>query len=191
METKKDYSSGRTSVSLLLVIVACGRPPGGIATPAPRVDRVHVESQHVDYDIAFTADGSEVRSALQFPAAAVWQAIPRVYADLAIPLEIYDSTHRFLVGVVSARRAFANRSLSYFVNCGSTLMGPNADSYNVRLHLQTQVDSIGAAEARVRTLVNATAASDGGITVRCSSRGDLERLIVERVTELLAQKKEP
>lgn len=185
MRTRKIFSPGRKSVSLLLVMVACASQPGGIATPPTRIDRVHVESQHGDYDIASKVEGSEARAAVQFPAAAAWQALPRVYSDLAIPIETLDPAHRFIVGVVSARRVFANRSLSRFLDCGSTVMGPNADAYNVRLHLQTQVDSTGVAEATVRTLVSATAASDGGITVRCASRGDLERLIVARLGESL------
>lgn len=178
----------KPALPLLLIVAACGQPQG-MATPAPRIDRIRVESQNIDYEIASTPQGSEVRSTLKLPVAAVWEALPRAYADLEIPIETYDPAHRFLAGVVSAHRAFADRSLSHFVNCGSTLMGPNADSYNVRLHFQTEVDSVNAGEAKVRTLVNATAASDGGITVQCSSRGDLERLIGDRVAELLTPKK--
>ena len=189
MMTKRFFSKGK-SVALLLIIAACGQPPqGGISTPAPRMDRVHVESQHVDYDIVSTADGTEIRSLVPYPAADVWQAVPRVYADLAIPTETLDPQHRFLAGIVSARRQFANKSLSHFVNCGSTLMGPNADTYNVRLHIQTQVDPTRAGEARVRSVVQSTAASDGGTTVQCSSTGDLERSIADRVRALLIQQK--
>ena len=188
MMTKRFFSKGK-SVALLLVIAACGQPQGGISTPAPRMDRVHVESQHVDYDFVSTADGTEIRSLVQYPAPDVWHAVQQVYADLAISTETLDPAHRFLAGVVSARRQFANRSLSHFVNCGSTLMGPNANTYNVRLHIQTQVDSTGAAEARVRTVVQATGASDGGITVQCASTGDLERVIGDRVSALLIQQK--
>ena len=185
METRKTFSSGRGSVPLLLAVLSCAPQPGGIATPPSRVDRVHVESQHIDYDIASKVEGSEARAAVQFPAAAVWSALAQVYSELAIPVETVDPAHRFLAGVVTARRVFANRSLSNFVDCGSTVMGPNANSYNVRMHVQSQADSVGAAEASVRTLVNSTAASDGGITVQCASRGDLERLIVDRVKVLL------
>lgn len=184
MGMNKAFSRARKFVPLLL-IVACAPQPGGIATPPSRVDRVRVESQHIDYDIASKVEGSEARAAVLFPAARVWEALPRVYSDLAIPVETHDPAHRLIVGVASARRVFANKSLSHFLDCGSTVMGPNANSYNVRLHVQTQVDSVGAAEASVRTLVTPTAASDGGITVRCASRGDLERLIVDRVSELL------
>ena len=185
MGTRKAFSSGRNSVPLLLAVLACAQQPGGIATPPARIDRVHVESQHVDYDITSKVEGTEIRASVQFPAAVVWQALTRVYSELSIPLETLDPAHRFLAGTVTARRAFANKSLSHFVDCGSTAMGPNANSYNVRMHLQSQVDSAGAVEAIVRTLVNSTAASDGGITVRCASRGDLERLIVDRISELL------
>ena len=177
------------SVALLLLVAACGQPGGVVATPAPRTDRVHIESQHVDYDIVSTADGSEIRAVLPFSAADVWRTLPRVYADLAIPIESVDAADRLLVGVTSARRTFANSPLSALIDCGSTLMGPNANSYNVRLHFQNQVDSTDKAQASLRTLVIATAASDGGTTVRCSSTGQVERLITNRVSALLIQEK--
>ena len=182
-------TSARNFASLLLVTAACGQQQGGIATPAPRMDRVHVESQHIDYDMESTADGTEIRSVVPYPAADVWAAAQRVYVDLAIATETLDPTHRFLAGAASARRQFASKSLSQFVDCGSTLMGPNADTYNVRMHIQTQVDSTGPAEARVRTIVQTTAASDGGNTVQCSTKGGLERTIGDRITALLIQQK--
>jgi hypothetical protein len=189
MAMSKSFISGRQPVTLLLIIAACGQPPGGISTPAPRLDHTRVESQHVDYDIVSTADGAEIRSLAPYPAADVWQAVPRVYADLAIAIETVDPTHRFLAGVATARRQFASKPLSHFVNCGSTLMGPNANTYTVRLHIQTEVDSTGPVEARVRTVVQYTGASDGGTTVRCSSTGDLERTIGDRVRALLIEQK--
>jgi hypothetical protein len=191
MDMTKGFSPVLESVLVLVlfVLAACGGSGGGIATPAPRVDRIHVESQHVDYDIASTAEGTEIRSVLQFSAADAWQAVPRVYADLSVPVESLDPAHRLLSGVASARRVFASRPLSRLVDCGSTLMGPNADSYNVRLRLQIQVDSTGPAESRVRTLVTSTASSDGGITVRCSSTGQLERTLIDRLRALLIQQR--
>ena len=191
MDMTKGFSPVLESVLVLVlfVLAACGGSGGVIATPAPRVDRIHVESQHVDYDIASTAEGTEIRSVLQFSAADAWQAVPRVYADLSVPVESLDPAHRLLSGVASARRVFASRPLSRLVDCGSTLMGPNADSYNVRLRLQIQVDSTGPAESRVRTLVTSTASSDGGITVRCSSTGQLERTLIDRLRALLIQQR--
>jgi hypothetical protein len=183
-------SSGRQCLPLLLLVTAaCGQPPGGISTPAPRMDRTHIESQHADYDITSTADGAEIRSLVPYPAAEVWQAVSRVYADLAIATESRDPTHRFLAGIASARRQFASKPLSHFVNCGSTLVGPNANTYNVRLRIQTEVDSTAPGEARVRTVVQSTGAGDGGTTVRCSSTGDLERMIGDRVSAILIQQR--
>jgi hypothetical protein len=187
MGTRKGSSSGRKSIALLLAVVACASQSGGIATPPSSVDRVHVESQHIDYDIASKVEGSEARATVQFPPATVWRALAQVYSELPIPVETADPGHRFLSGAVTARRTFANKSLSHFFDCGSTVMGPNANAYNVRIHVQSQVDSVGAAESNVRTLVSSTAASDGGITVRCASRGDLERLIVDQIGELLGK----
>ena len=187
MRFRDAFPLEKTSVALLILVAACRQPGGVVATPSPRTSRVHVESQHVDYDIVATPEGSEIRALLRFSAADVWRALPRVYADLAIPIESLDAAHYLLVGVAYARRTFANGPLSALIDCGSTLMGPNANSYNVRLHFQNQVDSTDKTQTSLRTLVTATAASDGGTTVRCSSTGQVERLITNRVSGLLIQ----
>jgi hypothetical protein len=188
MNSKKTRVS-RHLLGLLALSAACNQQQGGIENPTPRVDRVHVESQHVDYDMASTAEGTEIRSTIPYPARDVWEAAQRVFADLGIAPEILDPTRRFLAGSASARRVFASRALSQLVNCGSTLMGPNADTYNARLHLQTEVDSTGAAESQVRTILQTAAASDGGSTVQCSTKGVLERTIRDRISALLIQQK--
>lgn len=178
----------RTSRALTILpplILACAQQRGGIVTPPSRVDRVHVESQHVDYDLSSKVEGSETRATIRFSPSDAWQTLPQVYYELAIPVQTHDTAHRLIAGAVSARRSFANKPLSRFVDCGTTAVGPSANAYNVRLTIQTQVDSAGVGEATIRSLVSATAASDGGITVRCASKGDLERLIVDRLSELL------
>ena len=177
------------SVALLLLAAACGQPGAVVATPAPRTDQVHVESQHVDYDIVSRSEGSEIRALLPNSAPDVWRTLPRVYADLGIPIQSLDSAHQILIGVVSAKRTFANAPLSTLLDCGSSVMGPNANSYNVRLHFQNQVDSTDTAQTTLRTLVTATAASDGGVTVRCASSGQVERLIANRVKGFLVHER--
>ena len=172
----------------LLVIAAlpgCASQPG-IVTPAARADRVLVESQHGDYQITSTAEGAEFRTTLQADPAALWKALPTVYNELKISISSIDPVHRLVEGSATARRSFANTRLSQFVECGSSVVGPNANSYNVRLNLQTQIDSTADRAAVVRTLMRSTAASDGGINVQCSSSGDLERLIVTRLRVILA-----
>jgi hypothetical protein len=170
---------------LLAALTACAQQTGGMSTPPSRVDQVHVESQHIDYDITSKVEGSEFRTTVKFPAAVVWKALPQAYSDLAIPVETADAAHRFLAGAVNARRTFAGKPLSRLVDCGQGALGPNANSYNVRIHVQTQADSSDVGETSIRSLVTATAASDGGITVRCGSRSELERLVSDRVSELL------
>ena len=98
-----------------------------------------------------------------------------------------DLANRTLGGAVSAHRVFAGRPLSRFVNCGITVIGANADSYDVRLRLRTRVDSVSPSQTRMRTLLEATAASNGGATVHCSSSGALEESIATRVKAELSQ----
>lgn len=185
METTKGEYSTSAAVTLLVVLTACAQQTGGMSKPPARVDQVHVESQHIDYDIKSKVEGSEARATVPFPTAAVWQALPRAYSDLGLPVENVEPSHRFLAGAVTVRRSFAGKPLSHFVDCGQGAVGPNANTYTVRIHVQTQADSSDLGETSIRTLVTASAASDGGNTVHCGSRGNLELLIVGRVSESL------
>ena len=179
----------RAHALAIVTLLACAPPRAEIPNSPRPVENIHVESQHADYDLTSRGEGSEIRAEVEFPAAAVWGALPVVYTDLAIAVETQDPQRRFLAGAVSARRTFAKKPLSSLIDCGSSVVGPNANSYNVELRVQTEVDSTEAAAAMIRTAFTSTAASDGGMTVRCSSKGELERIIVDRIRALLIQEK--
>ena len=180
-------SNWQRHVGLVLTVggLACASPSGGASSRGDRVESVSVESQTATQNITLRPDVSASRSSLEFPAKKVWSALPTAYSALPIPLEAIDSAHRFVVGSVLANRTFLRSPVSQFVDCGSTLMGPSADVYTVRLRVQTQVDSVSALNTDLRTWVEATGSSSGG-AVRCSSTGRLERMISDQVKSLLA-----
>jgi hypothetical protein len=177
-------SWGRRVVLVLTVGVACASPSGGASSRGDPVESVSVESQTATQNITLRPDVSASRSSIEAPAKKVWAALPTAYSALPIPLEAIDSAHHFVVGSALAYREFLRSPVSQFVDCGSTIMGPSADSYNVRLRVQTQVDSVSASSSALRTWVEATGSSSGG-AVRCSSTGRLERMIGDQVKALL------
>ena len=178
--------SRQRCVRLLLTVggLGCASPSGGAGSRNDRVESVSVESQSSTQNITLRPDVSASRSSIDFPAGKVWSALPTAYSALPIPIEAIDSIHHFVVGSALAYRTFLRSPVSQFVDCGSTLTGPSADAYTVRLRVQTQVDSVSASNTSLRTWVEATGSSSGG-AVRCSSTGRLEHLISDQVKALL------
>jgi len=184
MQTKT--VSWQRHVVLVLTVggVACASPSGGVSSRGDRVESVSVESQTATQNITLRPDVSASRSSIELPAKKVWGALPTAYNALPIPLEAIDSAQHFVVGSALAYRTFLRSPVSQFVDCGSTITGPSADAYSVRLRVQTQVDSVSASSSDLRTWVEATGSSSGG-AMRCSSTGRLERMISDQVRELL------
>ena len=180
-------TSWQRSVVLGLTVggLACANPSGGTGSHNDRVESVSVESQTSTQNLILRPDVSAARSSIDFPAKKVWSALPTAYSALPIPLESIDSTRHFVVGSALAYRTFLHSPVSQFVDCGSTITGPSADSYTVRLRVQTQVDSVSESNTNLRTWVEATGSSSGG-AVRCGSTGRLEHMISDQVKALLA-----
>ncbi len=177
--------------TLLLVTaggLGCASPSGGAPSRGDRVENVSIESQTSTQSITLRPDVYVASASMEFPANKVWEALPTAYNALPIPIEAVDSAHRFILGSGQAYRQFLRSPVSRFVDCGSTIVGPSADSYNVRLRIQTHVDSVTASTSDLRTQVEATGSSSGG-AVRCTSNGVLERMISDQVKELLGARK--
>lgn len=172
------------AVALSAGAVACATPSGGGSAGQDRVETVSITSESGSREFKLRPDVSGSRTTLEFGASQVWAVVPTAYKVLPIPVDAVDSARRFISGSAVAQRQFLRRPVSMFVDCGSTIVGPSADSYNVRLRIQSQVDSLTASTSSLRTWVEATGASSGG-TVRCASSGELERLVGEQVRELL------
>jgi hypothetical protein len=169
------------------VLFACAAP-GTSGSSGQIVDRVQIMGSPDPNEVNIRNAGpSSANALLQFPAARVWALVPAAYSVLSIPIIAVDTVGRAITGQVLARRTFADRPLRTFVDCGSSITGANANTYSVTIKLNTFVDVTAAESSRLRTLVEATGISGAGAQVRCSSTGDLELMILNRIQEGLAQ----
>lgn len=187
MEENPIFAQRCLLLILTAVSVACATQPGGRVPGPERVENVSIESPSRTREYQLRPDVSESRAALEFGADQVWAALPTAYNVLPIPVDGIDSTRRFISGSVLAHRQFLRRPVSQFVDCGSTIVGPSADSYSVSIRIQTKVDSLTSSTSTLRTWVEATGRSNTG-TVRCTSSGEFERLVRDQVKELLRDK---
>ena len=176
------------TLASLLLFVACSPPPETGATPATAVDNTVVKDANTAQPIDYTVRAEKFVSSTTVDAKLdqVWALMPDVYKRLGLPVDGINSVKRTVTtGQVHVRRTLNNVPLSRFFECGRATLGPNADVYDINLRVET---AIGGADNGV-VIQSSLAASgagtgNGGAQVRCSSTGELERRIAEKVIEL-------
>ena len=110
------------------------------------------------------------------PIDRVWKAMPAVFAVLEVPIERFDAESN-TIGNSSLKlyRRLGKTPLTRYLDCGTTQIGPNADSYEVLLTVLTRLSRPRAdtANTTVVTIVEAMARpiQFRGDYIRCSSKG--------------------
>lgn len=162
--------------SLALSLGGCATSPRAAAPTRPATQTIGTPSTGGSITIATNSAGPDV-AALPYPLEKVWSAMPIVLDSLKVPIGRVDPTLRVIGNeAFKIRQRMGKTSLSRYFDCGSTQIGPNADSYDVMVTVLAQLESTGAASTRISTTVQAMAKP---ITFNqeyasCSSRGELE-----------------
>jgi hypothetical protein len=116
---------------------------------------------------------------------SAWAALPGAYAAVGLTGGgvIDEAARQFGMAPTTLPRRLDNSPLSRFVDCGSTRLIPNADTYAVRLQVSTQLVAEVTGVTRVQTVVEGTARPRemSGNPVLCSSTGELERRIARQL----------
>ena len=182
------------TASALLILSACASSTGQSATPPGSgpgtvVDRIQVsggdQGQLMDASIQSTKYVSAQTIAKSVDA--VWAVLPDIWTTLGLTVDgISTKEHRLTSGVIKVRRTLGGVNLSRYVECGRSTMGPNADSYFISLKVETVLSGSGTATV-VQSALQATGegVGNGGQTMRCSSTGELENRIGDRLQKRL------
>jgi hypothetical protein len=130
-------------------------------------------------------DSGGVDVPLTASAGAVFFAARQVFFELKIPTPLADSARGYLInGRFIKLRELAGFPLSTYVNCGSGMTGPNADSFRVTMAIAALIDATGPNASRLRLTVLAGAESTEGVSksaVACSSSGLLEERLLKTI----------
>lgn len=173
---------------LTLVLAACAS--GGSSTgAAPQVDQTtRVEGVAGATEFRTTRSDPTNQYAVAATADRLWEVLPAVYAQLKVPVTVQLQAERSIGNrAFEVRRQLGGVWLSRYLSCGERLGKPNADSYQLTLRIETQVLPGTDDGSRLMTIVDGTAkpmAGAGGAVV-CSSTGQLEKRMLEMVTEQL------
>lgn len=123
-------------------------------------------------------------------ADAVWRIMPSIYDSLGITVNTIDQARKTIGNNgYKIRQKLGKSSLSRYLDCGNSQIGPNADSYDVMLSVLSTVTSAGTTSATVSTIVEAQAkpVSYNQAYSRCSTKGALEKRLGELLNARLAR----
>src|ERR1043166_1608056 len=118
-------------------------------------------------------------------------AVRTIYKQFEIPIPTDDpKTHQIGNNQFHRTRTFAGQPMTEWLNCGSTMTGPNAASYRIYLSVLTDVVPDGHGGTNLHTLVVASAQDMAGSSndaVTCGSTGKFEAMFLERVVNLIGK----
>lgn len=163
-----------------------------IASPAqaqPQQARVRVALPAFGAQVVMDTIG-EVQE-VAAPPMQVFRAASMVLNNLRIAIDVSDSVHGLLGATKLTRsRNVAGRALSRYLECGSGMTGPRADSHRVQMPLLMMLDKGDAGGTRLRIALVGSAQDNGGVStqpVACASTGVFEGELRKAIKEQIAQ----
>ena len=167
--------------SIPVWVFGCGLVLGACSVGAQRPTAVRLPGHSAPVPL----DSGAVDTVLPASAGAVFFAARQVFFELKIPVPIADSTRGYLInGRFIKLRELAGFPLSTYLNCGSGMTGPNADSFRVTMAIAAFVDGTGPNASRLRLTVLAGAESTEGVSksaIACGTSGLLEERILKTI----------
>lgn len=158
----------------------CASSTGG--TPTPDRETVRVAGAG---NLRMAALDQATDTKISFPIGKVWHALPAVYEQLGIPITQADEpAHTIANGGLKIRRQLGTTPLSRYIDCGTTQIGENADSYDVYLTITSHVDeepTSGLSILRITFEAMARPVAFSRDYSRCSSKGELEKRLADAV----------
>jgi hypothetical protein len=180
----------RSLLALCLAAAAACASSGGSATPsstAPATQTVRIDGVGT-LNVRGSGPSASVKT-LPFAIADAWRVLPAVYDSLGIPITRVDAAQFAIANDgLKVRARLGKTSLSRYLDCGDTQMGPSADNYEVYMTIGTMLRSTGPSSTIVETVLEASARpiQFAQAASKCSSKGELEPRVFAMLTAMLA-----
>lgn len=126
--------------------------------------------------------------AIAAPTGKTFAAAAQVFKTLGLTVAVRDSMGG-LIGneEFSKTRTLAGSQMSTWLNCGSGMTGPNADSYRITIALMVIIDPAANGTTRMRIgMVGSGANTVGSSTepVACGTTGRLEEKMAQMIKNI-------
>lgn len=167
----------------LMSAAGCASTGGPVQTGMQQ-EHVGIEGVGGSFDFLLTKESFLSSDTLSVPPSRAWPALIQTYAEFGVPLQGADGSRRVIATqYVRAHGNFAGQRLSRWIDCGSSITGDIATSYEITLRFGTMIDSSAAGRSVLRSALGATAQATGGGTtpVECTTRRSFEKQIAALV----------
>lgn len=176
----------KQSALCLMLLSACAPAVKTSSTPTPATVSTVADTEAGTIRLSdMQAIASTTISA---PVDSVWGVLPAVYTKLEIAPEVSDRNAAvFGTRAHTASRLAGGRAMD-LLRCPNSGSGSSLGAYRTRITILTTVAELPGGSTGVSTEVSGTATSVEGTStgaVRCASTGEIERRIVELITEFL------
>ncbi|HEX7938790.1 MAG TPA: hypothetical protein VF483_07330 [Gemmatimonadaceae bacterium] len=177
----------RIAIVSLVLVSACASAASSADPSAPRVQVIQADGVAGSLKIVgAVTDASS--TPLNVGAEEAFQVMPLVYDSLSIP-KTWLEPKQFMISSqgFKIRARMGKTVLSRYIDCGSTQIGNNADSYDVFMTVTSKLVPNGKDASTLSTTVEASAKplSFNQEYANCSSRGELERRVADVAKEFL------
>jgi hypothetical protein len=169
---------------VLLAITACASAGSAGPETAPKQETVRIMGAS-NTNLTVTSNAGAQVTRIEATPDRVWLALPGAYAKVGIPITEVDTVHQRIANTgMKVRRQLNGTSLSRFIECGSTQIGDNADSYDVYFTISSVVKpdpATGLTTLETMFESQAKPVSFSREYARCSTKGEMEKRIVDAV----------
>lgn len=172
-------------LAVTLGVVACGGTPGQAGSGPVREPMIVDLPGGRAWVMDLVRDDETTTALIAAAPDAVWRHVPAVYGVIGLGPEswsLLDPGARQIAVQNHRVRRLAGERLSRFLRCGGGLGSPKADRGETQVGLATWLEPAEGGTLLHTRLVG-TARGGGASTgvIRCTSTGELERILTEQV----------
>lgn len=170
---------------LALSLAACASSgPDTVTEGEVRERNIDIDAQGESLLLRTTEELSVRVDTVDVAVDRMWGAVAAVYDTLGIGLTTINSEARIMGAQnIRVRGDLAGTRISQLFRCGVRVTGQIADEYDVHVTSLTQIEEAVDGRSVVSTHARAYALPGGysSNAINCSSRGELERRILNRL----------
>jgi hypothetical protein len=169
-------------------VVVAGAACASAAGPTQRTETVYIPG--ATGAMSVTGENGSVSVTLAAPLQSVWRLVPMAFDSAGVPLSLIDpKTHAIGNEGFKVRQKLGKERLSTYFECGTTQVGPNADSYELFITVMSHLQPVKGDTTKTRMTVQVTGAAKplqfAQDYSRCTSKTMLERRMLDVVSGAL------
>lgn len=169
---------------LAAVTVGCA----SAVTPTQRTETTYIPGANGAFSV--TGENGSLSATIGAPLQAVWRMLPTAFDSVGLQLSLIDpKTHVMGNEGIRVRQKLGKERLSTYFECGTTQVGPNADSYEIFMTAMMNLEPVRGDSTRTKVTVTISGAAKplqfSQDYSRCTSKTALERRMLDVIASVV------